>query len=141
MLEDFRKLEFSNETHRPATLDELVMAYVQHYALSYGRGRANEKDQGSYFWASECANDFARSYPEWCWRFVLAVLTKRPSIDLMCYLAAGELEGLLAKHGSLVIDRVEKEARTSESFRILLSGVWKSSMPDEIWQRIQKAAS
>jgi hypothetical protein len=46
--------------------------------------------------------------------------------DILGHIAAGPVEGLLGRHGSAVIDRVETSLR----------GVWQHQMPDEIWARV-----
>jgi hypothetical protein len=53
-------------------------------------------------------------------------------------LAAGPLEDLLAYHGSEFIDRVETEARRNPRFRDLLGGVWRNTITDDIWARVEK---
>ena len=55
-------------------------------------------------------------------------------------MAAGPLEDLLDKHGPQFIDMVEAEARQDCRMVWTLGCVWKSSMPDDIWARVQRAA-
>jgi hypothetical protein len=43
---------------------------------------------------------------------------------------------LLAKHGADFIDRYIEVARWEPQFCDLLGGVWKSTIPDEIWNGI-----
>jgi hypothetical protein len=52
-------------------------------------------------------------------------------------LAAGPLEDLFGWHGAQFIGRVEQEARNDPSFAQLLGGVWKSTIPENIWLRVQ----
>ena len=52
-------------------------------------------------------------------------------------LAAGALEDLLADHGPDYIDRVEDTARKDPKFNRLLGGVWKNSITDDVWHRVQ----
>ena len=56
-------------------------------------------------------------------------------------LAAGPLEDLLSEHGPVFIDRLEQEATASKRFDHLLGGVWRLSMTDDVWNRVQKARS
>ena len=73
-------------------------------------------------------------------RFVLEVLNRihpHPDNHLMQVLAAGPLEDLLGDHGPTVIDRVESLAKTDAAFNLLLGGVWKNGMSDDIWDRVQ----
>jgi hypothetical protein len=55
-------------------------------------------------------------------------------------LAAGPLEELLDRHGSLFIEAIEKEARSDRRMAWTLGGVWQSSMGNDIWARVQRAA-
>jgi hypothetical protein len=55
-------------------------------------------------------------------------------------LAAGPLEDLLAEHGPNFIDRVETEARRDRRLFWTLGCVWKNSMTDDVWARVQRAA-
>jgi hypothetical protein len=54
---------------------------------------------------------------------------------------AGPLEDLLAKHGAVVIERVEAKARQRSEFRDLLSMMYLTGMPAEIQQRITNLLS
>jgi hypothetical protein len=75
--------------------------------------------------------------PETTWQLVLEVLRHDMTDDQKAILAAGPLESLLANHGDLVIDRVERESATNSRFRHLLGGVWKNAMSDSVWERVQ----
>ena len=54
-------------------------------------------------------------------------------------LAAGPLEDLLIRHGSLIIDRVEELATSEEKFKHLLGGVWQNTMSDDLWSKVLAA--
>ena len=54
-------------------------------------------------------------------------------------LAAGPLEDLLVRHGSLIIDRVEELATSEEKFKHLLGGVWQNTMSDDLWSKVLAA--
>jgi len=59
-----------------------------------------------------------------------------PSHHVFQNLAAGPLEELLSSHGTELIEQVEVEARRSPEFNLLLGGVWKGNMSEEIWRRV-----
>jgi len=61
--------------------------------------------------------------------------------NLLGNLAAGPLEDLLAYHGSEMIDELELLARRNPDFSYLLGGVWQNLMSDDVWKRVQAAAS
>lgn len=76
--------------------------------------------------------------PEEVWRVILAVLSLKPSPNIIGILAAGPLEDLIEDQGARFIDRIEDEARRNPAFRYLLGGVWESGR-SEIWRRVEKA--
>lgn len=71
------------------------------------------------------------------WSFILSVLAKDRSRQVMEQLSAGPLENLIADHGEEVVERVEAEARRNPAFASLLGGVWQSDAPPHIWKRVQ----
>ena len=83
--------------------------------------------------------DVVRDEPEVAWPAMLQILERELTEDQTAVLAAGPLEDLLAVHGSQFIDRVEREAERSSRLNHLLGGVWQNQMPQEIWERVQKA--
>lgn len=94
----------------------------------------------SNWWAVEQVMDWhLDGEGELLWRFITAAYKRNPSDKVVGALAAGPLEDLLAKHGPEFIERVEELARRDPQFNYLLGGVWRSSMPEEVWQRVQAA--
>jgi hypothetical protein len=83
--------------------------------------------------------DACTEEPEAAWLAILEISQRDLTDEEKSLLAGGPLETLLAWHGSTFIDRVEKEATNNSRFNYLLGGVWRQDMPDEIWDRIQKA--
>jgi hypothetical protein len=86
--------------------------------------------------------EIPKEQPELCYAIILAALDAMPTDPANAAfqsLAAGPLEDLLGKHGPTVIERVETEARRNPAFNLLLGGVWKGSMTDDIWTRVQAA--
>ncbi len=95
--------------------------------------------------------DLVEDDPALAWDAIKAVLSGYTEDDLFSEerseaqrvvgnMAAGPLEDLLDKHGPDFIDTVETEARRDRRMEWALSIVWQSSMPNEIWTRIQRAA-
>lgn len=94
----------------------------------------------SNWWAISQVMDWAlEGEAELLWRFILATYKRDISDRVVAVLAAGPLEDLLAKHGPLFIERVEQLAQADERFNMLLGGVWRNTMTDEVWQRVQAA--
>jgi hypothetical protein len=76
---------------------------------------------------------------ELLWQFIVAAYKRDLPDKIVALLAAGPLEDLLAKQGPEFIERVEELARRDPKFNYLLGGVWRNTMTDEIWQRVQAA--
>ncbi|WP_443018846.1 DUF6869 domain-containing protein [Sphingomonas sp. 2R-10] len=55
--------------------------------------------------------------------------------------AAGPLENLLAEHGIDFIESVEVEARQDRRMLWTVGCVWRNSMSEDVWIRVQRAAS
>lgn len=58
---------------------------------------------------------------------------------VLANLGAGPLEDLLAQHGDALISDIEFEVRSDRRFFWTLACVWKNSMSDELWLRVQRA--
>ena len=57
---------------------------------------------------------------------------------LLSVLAAGPLEDLLAENGHVVVEQVEVLARRSPEFRLLLNGVWDSTINPGVLSKLAK---
>ncbi|OBU64197.1 hypothetical protein A9K58_17820 [Stenotrophomonas maltophilia] len=75
------------------------------------------------------------------WEFIEAVRRMDVDAHLLSNLAAGPLEDYLVVHGEVEIERVECLAKHDPSLRDLLAQTWKNSMSDEVWRRVQRAAT
>jgi hypothetical protein len=82
--------------------------------------------------------DVVHDSPEVAWSAILQILKRELTGEQISLLAAGPLESLLATHGPLFIDRIEREADHNPRFNHLLGGVWNPGAP-EIWKRVQTA--
>jgi hypothetical protein len=72
------------------------------------------------------------------WETILEIVREAPDDEtVLGAIAAGPVEGLLAQHGAMVIDRFEDEAKQNPKFLRVLTGVWRNRMPEEVWQRVQ----
>jgi hypothetical protein len=112
---------------------------VETVATSWIAMHKAERDSPAHaenFWAFNHWSDM-REDPEWVWRFILTVLRMDPSDCVQETLSAGPLEDLLGDHPHWAITRVEAEAKVDPAFASLLGGVWRGSMPPEIWSRVQ----
>jgi aminoglycoside 6'-N-acetyltransferase I len=117
-----------------ATLDKVVEAWIA--------AREAERDSvmsGRNAWAAEMVFDWRMACgSESLWQFILRVYWREDvSEDTLSVLAAGPLEDLLACDGPNFIDRVEQLAKSDAKFNWLLGGVWRNSMTDDVWKRVQ----
>jgi hypothetical protein len=95
--------------------------------------------------------EWARTEPTLAWEAIKEVIARYSEADLFSAVdteaknvlgntAAGPLEDLLAEHGPSVIDTVETEAQQDRRMFWVLGCVWRNSMTDEVWERVQRAA-
>lgn len=120
--------------------EALATAYIEHYSNPHEWGEEMvllNRDNSATQWASDAIMDLAFENPEALWEFILEVLQRDPPTEVVEVLAAGPLEDCLAKCGEKVIDRVEERAKSDPKFRSLLGGVWRNSMSDDVWARVQ----
>ena len=116
-------------------LDQIVNAWIaaEHAECGSPEHEAN-------WWAYEQVTDwFHERQGESVWRFITAAYKRDLSDKVFATLAAGPLEDLLAEQGPEFIERVEELARKDPRFNHLLGGVWRNTMTEEIWQRVQAA--
>lgn len=114
-------------------LTKIVDAWIAGEEAGDGTPRYKEN-----WWAIEQVLDWSSGREtERLWQFVMMVYPRDVSEKTLAILAAGPLEDLLAYDGPNFIDRVEHLARRDEKFNWLLGGVWRNSMTDEVWERVQ----
>ena len=116
-------------------IEKIVDAWFDRFIYDEG----TPEYENSY-WAGNLLLDWEMDGDsESMWQFVLNAYQRELPDNLFAILAAGPLEDLLANFGPTYIERVENLARTDPQFNRLLGGVWKNSMTDEVWNRVQAA--
>lgn len=93
------------------------------------------------FWAYMLLDDLRDSDLERCWKIINEIKRIDDSDFMLSNLAAGPIEDLLVNSGSIFIERIEACAKVDERFRTMLGMVWKNDMPDDIWERVERASS
>jgi hypothetical protein len=91
------------------------------------------------FWAHEALNELIDSDPEQAWLIIQEIAKHDFDDESKAMFAAGPLEEILAKNGPRIIDRIEAKAKTDPKFNDLLGGLWKNTMSDEVWARVEAA--
>ena len=116
-----------------AELDKIATAWVTAHQAKQG-----SPEYEANWWAVSDVMDWALERDgDLLWEFILEVYKRDLSDRAVGVLAAGPLEDLLAKRGVEFIDRIEELARKDPKFNYLLGGVWRNTMTDEVWQRVQ----
>jgi hypothetical protein len=116
--------------------DAELSAFAADWFL-YWKSPEGSAARESLNWVGEREWDLINDDPQLGWRFVLAVNEMDSSPEIQEVLAAGPLEDLLSKHGAVVIEAVESEARRNPLFAQLLGGVLQNRMPETIWSRVR----
>jgi Family of unknown function (DUF6869) len=105
----------------------VVHAFMKH--------RGHAAPDWPFLWVVEnCQQDPAAG-----WVLLRVLLEASESDEDLAVVAAGPLEEMLIAQGAAVIDELEAEASRSPRFRRLLSGVWRSTIEENVWQRVQAA--
>ncbi|MCU1251130.1 MAG: hypothetical protein JWQ49_4159 [Edaphobacter sp.] len=94
-------------------------------------------EYNSLFWAFTQSYDLAREEPMEAWQLILAIWSLDKSIPTKQSLSTGFIEELLCYHGEFMIQHVERQAKADRSFATLLGAVRRSTMPDDVWNRLQ----
>jgi len=116
-----------------ARLAEIVDAWIAGESVEHG-----SPEYETNWWAISEVSDWSlERNGDLLWRFILATYQRELPDKVVAVLAAGPVEDLLAKQGSDFIDRVEALARHDSRFNYLLGGVWRNTMSDDVWQRVQ----
>jgi hypothetical protein len=121
-------------------IEALASAYIDHYSEQHVWDKdlvLTKRDTSATEWGSDKMMDLALENPEELWDIILEILKRDPPTEVIEVLAAGPLEDYIAKLGEKVIDRVEAQAAADPKFKNLLGGVWRNSMSDDVWRRVQ----
>lgn len=109
--------------------------------LAYNKPKATFEQRETLSKLTDTEADLAWNDPETHWVLIQLMCSSHRPASLQALLATDLLEDLLIKHGPEYIDRVEETAATDPRFARLLNGIWKSSMTEEVWQRVHQKAS
>ena len=113
------------------TKSDLVTGWIDLQTAPEGSAEYKES-----FWSSMLLDDLVDNFPEEAFDVVLEIMKSDRSIPIVGAIAAGPIEDLLVRHGSMIITKVEQHAKASPEFASMLGGVWKRDMDDSIWERL-----
>lgn len=136
-------MKWNRRMHPPvaeAVMDDevLVDGWIRRYE-NLERDNSATMDEAENFWPYQAFDTVVLHDPVRAFNLVLQILAKTQNDFVLSNLAAGPLEDLLARHGSVVIERVEHHAKVNDRFRDLLAGVWRNTIAEDIWQRVESA--
>lgn len=107
--------------------DALIDGYV---------GQSLDNWAGGNHWSWAVLDVLLSDAPELGWPVLCEVVQRAPE-EALGYLGAGPLEDLLARHGERSIAAIEREARRNPRLRIALAGVWRNTIAEPVWLRVQ----
>jgi len=122
-------------TNDPPDPTAVARLWVEFFSAPAGERRPEIAKDASWY-------ELPRDAPDFCLAVIIQAVRELPSDPAnrsFQALAAGPLEDLLGAHGPGIIERVEAEARRSPAFNLLLGGVWKNAMSNDVWARVEKA--
>ncbi|WP_126977559.1 DUF6869 domain-containing protein [Saezia sanguinis] len=86
-------------------------------------------------WGDAAMFDLVNYFPGKAFLVIDEVLLQTDHEAVLCNLAAGPLESLLAKYGEAVMPQIEYRAKNSGKFRGLFSWMYQVTS-DELWEQI-----
>ena len=114
-------------------LGDLAEQWIKYWLLP-----ENSSAQDALSWVADREYDLVHESPDEAWFLILEILRRNNSSQILEVLSAGPLEELLANHGERIIESVENEAMKNSSFATLLGGVWRNSISEGVWARVEK---
>jgi hypothetical protein len=118
--------------------DNLAEAWIRLHHIPKESRQSSQYDE--LFWSWEKLTEMCDSAPETAWDVIQEILGRDHSDQILASIGAGPFEDLMSSYGAQFIDRVEKCARTHPAFKRMLGVVWKNSISDDVWIRIQAIA-
>jgi len=97
----------------------------------------NAPRYNSLFWSYKQSYDLVRENPAEAWNLILTIWSLDQSPATKQSLSGGLIEELLCYHGEFMIQHIERQAKADRSFATLLGAVRQSTMPDDVWNRLQ----
>lgn len=90
-------------------------------------------------WAHGWFMFVAEQQPDLAMRVIVALVDRARSDEELASIGAGMMETLLRQHGPDVAPLFESECQRSPRFRKALSAVWRTTIREDVWQKLQAA--
>ena len=121
-------------------LEALANAWIRFHEIAALSGQ-DSKEAKAFFWAYEefdalCDENLSQAID-----LVRRILDLTQNDFVLANLAAGPLEDILCRHGPEMISKVELLAKRDPRFRQLLRGVWRNTIDEHVWKKLQIAAA
>jgi hypothetical protein len=131
--DDWREADIVPEilAENPIDIKGLAEAYIS--------AASHEKWPEDLWWVWEKMYRLVEHIPQTAFDVIVHITKLDPPDEVLAYVGAAPLENLLALHGEAMIEKIEEEARHNPRLRYCLAGVWKSTISDEIWDKVTKA--
>ncbi|HEX4784511.1 MAG TPA: hypothetical protein VH350_09235 [Candidatus Sulfotelmatobacter sp.] len=105
--------------------EEIAATYLRCYVLKQQEDRSAVRE----------VDTLVRDDPAEAWEVTRILVNTAPSDEALAYVAAGPLEELLHRHGSVLIDRIGEESKGSARLQLALSGVWGLDRSSPVFDR------
>ena len=90
-----------------------------------------------FLWASHEIEPLANVMPNLLWELILEIINKHPEPKVAEIVGDELLYYLMLVNGSLLIDKVENESKSSDQIKICLMRVIPIGIDEKIWNRIE----
>lgn len=111
---------------------------IKGLAEAYISAASNEKWPEELWWVWEKLYRLVEKLPQTAFDVIVQITKLDPPDEVLTYVGAAPLENLLALHGEAMIEKIEEEAKQNPRLRTCLAGVLKSTISDEVWERVKK---
>jgi len=122
----------------PVEIDDLARAWILLYETKSKHGN-DSPESNALFWAYEALDEACSEHPKRALE-VIGLISKLTIDDyILANLAAGPLEDLIVGNEEKIIDDIEVLAKKDLHFRRIIGGVWRNSISQPTWDRLQRA--
>jgi hypothetical protein len=89
------------------------------------------------FWAYDELDKLCRKDPASAISIISYITNNTDDDSILSHLSSGPVESMLAKNGTVIIDRVEELCSLNPNFKKCVKNVWRNTITQDVWDRIQ----